>query len=441
MRIKDFLRRTKKATAIALIFALCCGIIISFSPETKVYAASIKDLEEKIAEIEAQNKEIDKEILSIDADISDSKELQDLVYQKLVVSKDQLDYYNNLLYYKELDISEKEDEIRLLDEKISAKEEEIAQKEKDIDALDEENKKNLEKFGEIVRALYISGGVDFASVLAESSDFYDLMIRTKLLANISEQNERFMEELQQSIDELKGKIDSLEQDIQLLDADKTRSVSEKLALEEERAELLEYQQEAKELNDSYNYDYNQYSALISNFEQRQDALEGQRKANADEVAKYEEMIAEEIRKAQEGSNQSYLEGEWIWPLENRFTMITTYFGFDGWRNGNHSGIDISGGGINGTNIYAAKGGTVIKAKTTYTPGYSYGKYVVIDHGDGYSTLYGHCSEVYVTEGQKVSQGEVIAAVGSTGWSTGPHLHFEVRINGVAKNPFDYVHIP
>ena len=431
----------KKTTAIAIIFAICCGILTTVSPDTKAYASSIKELEEKIAEIEVRNQQIENEISSIDADISESKVKQDLVYEKLVASKDQLDYYNNLVYYKELEIAEKEAEISELDLKIEAKEEEIEKKTEKIESLDKENEENLKKFGEIIRAMYISGDVDIASVLAESSDFYDLMVRTKLLQNISEQNEQFMNELQNSVAELELMITELEADIEQLNIDKTKSTSEKITLESEKEALEADQNKAKELNDTYNYDYYTYSALIDDFEQRQEALEDERAANSDEVAKYEEMIAEEIRKAQAGSSQSYLEGNWIWPVEDYFTMITTYFGWDAWRSGNHSGIDISGGGINGTNIYASKGGTVIKAKTSYTPGYSYGKYVVIDHGDGYSTLYAHCSEVYVTEGQKVDQYDVIAAVGSTGWSTGPHLHFEVRINGTAQNPFDYVQIP
>ncbi|MCM1055477.1 MAG: M23 family metallopeptidase [Bacteroides sp.] len=145
--------------------------------------------------------------------------------------------------------------------------------------------------------------------------------------------------------------------------------------------------------------------------------------------------------AQQGSTQTYQQGDWLWPVETRFHYITTYFGWDSWRSGNHYAIDIGDGGINGTNIYASKGGVVITAKDTYIPGYSYGKYVVIDHGEGYSTIYAHCSAIYVYEGQAVNQGDVIAAVGSTGWSTGPHLHFGVYINGVAQDPFNYVNYP
>ena len=99
----------------------------------------------------------------------------------------------------------------------------------------------------------------------------------------------------------------------------------------------------------------------------------------------------------------------------------------------NTGIDIASSGISGTSIYAAKGGTVIKAG--YNRGY--GNYVVIDHGGGYATLYGHASVLNVSAGQTVTKGDVIAKVGSSGYSTGPHLHFEIIKNGEYTNPISY----
>ena len=107
----------------------------------------------------------------------------------------------------------------------------------------------------------------------------------------------------------------------------------------------------------------------------------------------------------------------------------------------HTGIDIGNCGY-GATIMAAADGKVIKAYKPYngrnTGGTGYGNYVIIDHGNGVTTLYGHCKNVYVSAGQTVSRGQRIATVGSTGSSTGPHLHFEVRINGSQKNPKNYL---
>ena len=98
----------------------------------------------------------------------------------------------------------------------------------------------------------------------------------------------------------------------------------------------------------------------------------------------------------------------------------------------HAGVDIGAG--YGTNIYAANSGTVLVAG--WNSG-GYGNYVVIDHGGGITTLYGHCSSLCVSKGQTVTKGQVIAKVGSTGMSTGPHLHFEVLKNGSTTNPMSY----
>ncbi|MDD3230251.1 MULTISPECIES: M23 family metallopeptidase [Caproicibacterium] len=120
-------------------------------------------------------------------------------------------------------------------------------------------------------------------------------------------------------------------------------------------------------------------------------------------------------------------------------MVTSEFGwrpnpFGGSGGEGHSGLDL--GAPKGTPIHAARDGVVSSVIDSGSSGYGY--HVVIDHGDGMVTLYGHCSKVYVRSGQAVKQGDVIAAVGSTGRSTGNHLHFEIRINGKAVNPRNYL---
>lgn len=113
--------------------------------------------------------------------------------------------------------------------------------------------------------------------------------------------------------------------------------------------------------------------------------------------------------------------------------ITSRFGIR--SRDNHKGLDI--GADKGTPIYAAASGTVTVSQYGYGGGY--GNYVMISHGNGVQTLYGHCSELCVSVGEYVSQGQLIAKVGSTGISTGNHLHFEVRVNGVAQDPQNYVY--
>lgn len=117
---------------------------------------------------------------------------------------------------------------------------------------------------------------------------------------------------------------------------------------------------------------------------------------------------------------------YLWPTSVR--RITQYYG---WR---HTGVDIAG--PSGTPLYATKAGTVIKSQCGWNGGY--GCYIIIDHGGGIASLYGHASQLYVSVGQQIAQGQTIALMGSTGRSTGPHVHFEIRVGGSRVNPFQYI---
>ena len=122
-------------------------------------------------------------------------------------------------------------------------------------------------------------------------------------------------------------------------------------------------------------------------------------------------------------------GRFIWPIPSGKQIST-------WYTHGHGGLDICGG-VNGKPIIAADGGRVVEAvSSNNSTGYGY--YVIIEHANGYRTLYAHCSKVLVTKGQKVTQGQQIALAGSTGYSTGPHLHFEIRKNGVTVDPYPYI---
>lgn len=174
-----------------------------------------------------------------------------------------------------------------------------------------------------------------------------------------------------------------------------------------------------------------YGADISTSEA---AVEQEQSDEYAEIEKMEEEITRIILKHQQ--NQDIMGDEMtaqlrytlLYPLDSNYQTITTHSGYDAWRGGIHYGIDIGGEDISGANIYAVQSGTVIKASSDNWNG-GMGKYIIIDHGSGLATVYANCGELTVTEGQQVKQGDVIGLVGSTGWSTGPHLHFEIRENG------------
>lgn len=128
---------------------------------------------------------------------------------------------------------------------------------------------------------------------------------------------------------------------------------------------------------------------------------------------------------------------WAWPVGNISYYISAYFldpSYLASIGSNHYGVDITGGGFYGTPIYAARAGTVIVSDYMAS---GYGYYVMIDHGDGYVSLYGHNSQLLVSVGETVSKGQLIAYAGSTGFSSGAHLHFEIRYNGSAVDPANF----
>lgn len=440
---RNTISRIIKSTAFALSLVVFGGIISAQPQVADISATTTQELQDKIDKLNEKNKELEEKIASLDVSISESTELQGYYFDLLVNQEEEIDLLNNKIYYKERDIEEKKQDIADIEQSILDNERIIADKERRIITLEAKNSENIYKFGQIIRAMYLTDNYDAISVLMGSTDFYDLLVRAELLQNIGEQNMKFMNDLMSDIETLENDQKTLQQDIDELDAKKIKLASEQADLEMQKSELQQQYADSKALSDEYNANYYNYSALIVGFEQKQEQYEQTMKANAADIKAYEEQIDEIIRLAQQqaSNNVTYQNGEWLWPLDYKYRYISTYFGYDDWRKGNHSGIDIGDSGINNSNIYASKSGEVIVAQQTYIQGYSYGKYIVIDHGSGYHTLYGHCSEVSVNVGDFVTQGQVIGKVGSTGWSTGPHLHFEVRHDGVRKDPFDYVDLP
>ena len=278
--------------------------------------------------------------------------------------------------------------------------EQIAQKEKQLADTEQSLKKNQKYLQKRVRDIYIHGQISYLDILFGAKDFSDFIKRIlrydyDLITKIHQERNSII----QTKAELEKEKTATEK---LYDEAKTK----KFALDDKKSAL-------DKMIDRIKYD-----------------KETSEKAYK-ELMTASEQIALMIQRR--GSSAYVGTGQMIWPLGG---PITSEYG---WRThpiyGNaryHSGIDI--GGDYGMNIYAADSGTV-----TYSGWISgYGNTVIIDHGNGVSTLYGHNQSLTVSVGQNISQGDVIAHCGSTGNSTGPHCHFEVRVNGEPTNPYDYL---
>lgn len=432
MKLKKLLH---SLTSFVTIFALTSGIIVTYAP-AGAEDLTVDDIKDRIEQIKQDNEQRREEIDRIQGDITDKQEDLDNTAKLLAEQKELVDYYYNLVYYKNQDIDSLQGDIDTLTDEIAKKDEAIATAEKNIDKLDKENKANLEKFAQIVRTMYTSGTGDMFGVLAGSTDFYDLMINSEVVGKISEQNLQFMNNLTADMKKLSSDKKLLETDKADLEQSKKQLDSQMTKLLSEKQELDGLVSDAESAKSTYESDYNKYSAAVSDLEDQKSNLQYEISVSEADIEAYEEQIKELI-KQQTNPDKVYQEGEWYWPVPGR-SYISCNFGWDADFGRWHKGVDIGDGGIYGDSILASKAGTVIVAETSYIPGYSYGMYVVVDHGGGYTTTYAHMSAVYVSVGQEVAQGEALGAVGSTGYSTGPHLHFEIRLNGEPENPFNYV---
>ena len=434
MHFKKFLRR---AAAFVTVCALNTGIIMSYSP-IGAEDMTVDEIKDKISQIQEENAARREEIERIDGDISEQKENLEKVNALLGEQKQLVDYYNNLVYYKKQDITEVEGKIADLELDIDELDSQIKTAEKDIEELEAQNADNLEKFAQIIRTMYTTGNTDMFGVLAGSTDFYQLMVSSEVIGNITEKNLEFMNALKKDIEKLSSDKKQLETDKANLQASVEKLDSEKQTLLDEQTELEGLLYDSASAADSYKQDYDKYQSAIDSLENQQSDLSYLISVSEADIDAYEEQI-KEIIKQQTNPDKVYQEGDWIWPVPGR-SYISCYFGWDYELGRWHKGVDVGDAGIYGDYIRASKAGTVIVAESSYIPGYSYGMYVVVDHGGGYTSTYAHMSAVNVYVGQEVAQGDVLGCVGNTGYSTGPHLHFEIRLNGEPQDPFGYVEI-
>ncbi len=260
-----------------------------------------------------------------------------------------------------------------------------------------------------LRSMYMQGDSNSAAALIKARDLGDLATRRAILERIAEYDKRLFEEvrvLQATVASKKQRQDTLVQEIvELKQQQQSQQVGLKDARQQKKQYLVELHHQANEIRQQLDELDRESASLAAQIR----AYQASRRGTSSEV------------KPHKGGLLRPVSGPITSGFGSRFHPILK-------ERRMHTGIDI--GARTGTPIHAAADGVVISA--TYMRGY--GNAVVIDHGGGLSTLYGHCSRLFVSAGQRIKQGQVIAAVGMTGLATGPHLHFETRINGTPVNP-------
>ncbi len=355
----------------------------------------LEELEKQTAQLTAERKEIQAQINSA----SSQKAQQQAIKNSL-----------------DAKIGNTVSQITVLDEKIVILQDEIALTEENIELLKATIDANYKLFLQRVRASYMYGDIQPLSVVLGADNYYDSLVAAKTVESVADHDNKLIEDLNNDKAEVEAALKQLEVDKKDLEESIVQLEEEKASLESDLAAAEEEIQNISALEKQYMAD------LAAN---QKKSKELQAEMNA---------VFAAINAASVGE---YVGGEMMWPVPG-FGTISSYYGWRWNKSDYHTGIDITGSGVNGATIVAANSGKVAKVNTSYVPGKGYGIYVIIDHGGGMVSLYGHCSAILVSEGQTVAKGTPIAKVGSTGWSTGPHLHFEIRKNGNHTNPIAYL---
>lgn len=334
-------------------------------------------------------------------------------------------------YVKQLDnsLESLNREVEQLAGQVADKEAEIARTQEELAQAQQVEEEQYDSMKLRIKYMYERGNVSMIDLLLQSEDIVQLMNRAEYIRKISEYDKKMMDEYVATRDAI---------------------TAHEARLEEEHNQLLGLEEQTRAKQQSVETLLAQKSRELKNFENQIQSAEGQIgqyeqdiKAQEDKVKALEAEIRrkeEAARKAAEAAGKKYNTVSlgninFIWPCPSSSRITSGFGGRSSPTEGassNHQGIDI--GASTGSAIVAAAAGTVVIS--TYS--YSAGNYVMLNHGGGVYTVYMHCSQLLVSEGQEVSQGQTIAKVGSTGYSTGPHLHFGVRSGGQYLNPLNYV---
>lgn len=421
---------------------LCvCMISIPMAIPTVVSAEdSISDLEQQLQQLEQENQKYQKILDDTKSDIAEKEE-----YKSALVSK-----------------------VQVLDEKIAVTREKISSLNDDIkekqDAYDKglsEVEDQFDALANRLRILYMSGNATDLEIIFGAKDFSDLIDKMELVKNLANSDKELISEIQTKLDELSTQKESLEADKKDLETQQSSLKSDQdefNKLISDNDEILKnlYASNSKAQNslESAALKSDEIESKISEYYAAQKAAAEQAAQAAQSSSSSSGGSSGSSSSSSSGSSSSGSSSSgsssvivpsgsgFAWPTPGFVSRSSEWF--EDREVYNHGGIDIAGAGIMGTPVVAAADGTVIATNSSCTHnwgksyscgcGGGYGNYVMISHAGGKMTVYGHLTSLTVSSGQSVSRGQIIGYVGSTGYSTGPHLHYECRLNGVRYNP-------
>ena len=380
----------RKNLCIVLIILICFATIY-----TNTYADN--ETENNTVDLQTQRSDLQNQLNEANGQLND-------VQSNLSENLQQVEKLDDRIETAQQELAEQESKITELKESI----EEI---ETQLNSVTEKYNKQVELFKKRMVAIYMAGETQYLDVLLKSSSLSDFISSYYLISQLTEIDENLLNDLEskkKTMDLSRQKLENEKKELATIIENQTRTTRTL--------------QNTKKMRENF-------IAKLSDDEKNL-------QAKIDEINKqYEEVNQQILALAQNGIDTAYIGGELAWPVPG-YTRITSKYAMRvhpiTGQYKLHTGVDI--GAPLGANFVAANDGVVVKAGLNA----AYGNMVIIDHGGGISTLYAHGSEILVEVGQTVKRGDPILKVGSTGYSTGPHAHFEVRINGVTTDPLPYI---
>ena len=407
-----------KNRGILRIFCLVFSLMLVFSSAFTAQAKTSS--QSKLDKINQNIKEAQKELDSLDDQVADKKAYSDALMKKIDLLQDKLDAL-------ESNRDDLQNEIDAVQKRIDETQADINQAEKEIEKKEQEFDGVYEEYCQRLRAMYISGNVSMLEVLLESGDISSILTRAEMVKSVSEQDSATLDDLMTKMEEINKEREELANNKIQLGKDKDSLNSRKQELQKS---IDEYNSSKAELN----AEVEECNAALASLDDKRSEVKETLNVNQEQ----KRQIEAEINNALSGSGSNKPGSGNYNPGTGQLAYPTSYrqisAGYPNYSNGSyHGGVDWPC--PTGTAVHASDSGVVVIAKKLT---YSYGQYILIDHGNGLSTLYAHNSSLVVGVGDKVSKGQIIAYSGESGNATGPHVHFEVRLNGTRVNPMSYL---
>lgn len=422
--------RTKIVRIISIVLAAVILLsLVSTALIVMVNAASSSEIKSKLADLRAKQAEIQKQSDELEKSIAENKDQT----KTLVAQKAEIDQEMEMSRQKIENLNEQIQQLNLL----------IAEKQTELEASVAKEEALQKQYKARLRSMEETGSVSYWSILFRASSFSDLLDRVDMIREIAESDQLMLKQLSAATQAVETERADLEQQKQDLQQTETDLAAEQAELETKRAEadtlITQMQAEYASLSDEFLAAEADEAAVREQIKKAEtdyfNALAKEQAAAAAAAAANKPSNSNSSSSSSSGSASS---GGFAFPLAYSTGVTCAYGPRIHPINGNksfHYGVDLAAG--MSTEIYATKSGTVTGA----TYGEANGYYVTINHGDGYSSIYAHMTNYVVSVGDSVKQGQLIGYVGTTGWSTGPHLHFEILYNGSNVNPMNYISLP